>query len=314
MKDLIGKYNRNRKFIWFAIGICVAVYAIIHIINAFLKQDLYEESNIITSNTNNKFYNTSYSVISDDQIEEKYKESIANTIKEFINSCNENQVEKAYNMLSEECKEVLYPSIETFEEEYIKKVFASRRTYKIQSWITNKNKYIYRVELIEDMLSSGNSTNAKKIDYYTVIRNDDKYYLNIEGFIEKNDINKYNENEIAKISVLSEEVFMNYVYLNIEVENKTIETLLIDEGDKGDSVYLKDTNDIGYASFLFEEQEDNLTVRRKNKKEFRIRFEKEYSTNIKIKEVGFTDMVINYKKTNQESNQKLVINISNDKK
>lgn len=314
MRDFIGKYNRNRKFIWFTIGICVAIYAIIHIINSFLKQDLYEESNIINSTTNKNFYNTSYSVISDEQIEEKYKDSIANTIKEFINNCNESQTEKAYNMLSEECKEVLYPSIEIFEKEYLKKFFEFKRTYKIQSWITNKNKYIYRVELMEDILSSGNSSNAKKIDYYTVVKEEDKYYLNIESFIEKNEINKYNENEIAKISVLSEDVFMNCVYLNIEVENKTSEPLLIDEGKKGDSVYLKDTNDIGYASLLFEEQQDNLTVRRKNKKEFRIKFEKEYSTNITIKEIGFTDMVINYKKDNQKEGQKLIIKIANDKK
>lgn len=309
MRDLIGKYNRNRKVIWFILGICVAVYVIIHIINEFLGQDLYRDANNLNLTTNNTFYDTNYSVVSNEQIEKKYVASITNIIKEFINNCNENKSEEAYNMLSSECKEELYPNIETFEKEYLNKFFTTRKTYKMQAWITNENKYIYRIEFIEDMLSSGSSTNTKKIDYYTVIKDGDNYYLNINGFIEKNEINKYSANELAKITVLSEEVFIDCVYLNVEIENKTTETILIDEGKKGDSVYLKDTKDIGYASFLFEEPEENLIVKRKSKKEFKIKFEKEYSTNITIKEIGFLDIVINYKTEYEKNNQKLVVKI-----
>lgn len=309
MRDLIGKYNRNRKFIWFIVGICVAVYVIIHIINEFLGQSLYDKDNKLNIIANNNFYDTNYSVVSTEQIEEKYVDNITSVIKEFINNCNENKIENAYNMLSLECKEELYPTIETFEEEYLKKFFSNRKTYKIQSWITNKNKYTYRIELIEDILISGKSTNTKKIDYYTVIKDNDNYYLNIEGFIEKNEINKYNESEIVKVNILNEVVFVDKVYLNIEVKNKTVQTMLIDGGKKGDSVYLKDTNNIGYASFLFEEQEEDLIIKRKDKKEFKIKFEKEYSTDIKIKEIGFSDIVINYKTKNEENNQKLVVNI-----
>lgn len=309
MRDLIGKYNRNRKVIWFILGICVAVYVIIHIINEFLGQDLYGDANNLNLTTNNTFYDTNYSVVSNEQIEKKYVASITNIIKEFINNCNENKSEEAYNMLSSECKEELYPNIETFEKEYLNKFFTTRKTYKMQAWITNGSKYIYRIELIEDMLLSGSSTNTKKIDYYTVTKDGDNYYLNINGFIEKNEINKYSANELAKITVLSEEVFIDCVYLNVEIENKTTETILIDEGKKGDSVYLKDTKDIGYASFLFEEPEENLIVKRKSKKEFKIKFEKEYSTNIKIKEIGFLDIVINYKTEDEKNNQKLVVKI-----
>lgn len=309
MRDLIGKYNRNRKVIWFILGICVAVYVIIHIINEFLGQDLYGNANNLNLTTNNNFYDTNHLVISNEQIEKKYVASITNIIKEFINNCNETKSEEAYNVLSSECKEELYPNIETFEKEYLNKFFTTRKTYKMQAWITTGSKYIYRIELIEDMLSSGSSTNTKKIDYYTVIKDGDNYYLNINGFIEKNEINKYNENELVKVTVLSEEVFIDCVYLNVEIENKTTETILIDEGKKGDSVYLKDTKDIGYASFLFEKQEENLIIKRKNKKEFKIKFEKEYSTNIKIKEIGFSDIVINYKTEDEKNNQKLVVNI-----
>ena len=66
----------------------------------------------------------------------------------------------------------------------------------MQSWITNGNKYTYRIELLEDMLSNGKSTNSKKIDYYTVIKEEDNYYLNIDGFVEKNELNKYTNAEL----------------------------------------------------------------------------------------------------------------------
>lgn len=312
MRDLIGKYNRNRKLIWFILGCCVVVYIIIHILNSFFGQKLYDNANSINITKDNTFYDTNYSVISSEKIDEEYEEDIRQTIKNFINNCNENKIEEAYSILSEDCKNVLYPTIDDFRERYYRQMFSERKTYNIQAWIVNKNKYTYRIELMDDILLNGTTSNEKKVDYFTITKVDDKYYLNISNFIETNKIDKVNENDSVKITVKSEDVFMEYVYVNIEVENETNNYMLLDEGKKGNSVYLKDSKDIAHSSYLFEETMENLILNKRSKKDFKIKFEKEYKTNIKIKEIGFTDIVINYNEEDEKTISKVVITINNN--
>lgn len=311
MRGLIAKYNRNRKLIWFIIGMCVAIYALIHILNEYIGQKLYEE-NVGEIKTDMNFYQTNYSVMSNEKITEKKNRENTEIIKDFINYCNEGKVQEAYGLLSEECKQVLFPTLETFKTEYVDKYFSESKTFNLQLWNTIKSKYIYRVELIEDMLSTGRSSNVKGIDYYTINVENDNMTLNIAKFIEKNTINTKAETDYISIIVESEDIYVDYVDVNIEAENKTNFPIILDGGAKGDSVYLKDTKDIGYASYLFEETEEDLTIRKNLKKNFKIKFDKEYSENINIKEIGFLDIICNY--NDEETSQKLVIEIMNDKK
>ena len=307
MKDLIGKYNRNRKKIWSIIGITVAIYVMIHIINNYLGQSLYDESNVIISYNDDNMYKTNYSVISDYQEDENVNKENINVIKEFINYCNQGNVEEAYRLLSLDCKEAVCPTIDDFKNGYYNENFMQTKTYKLQLWISNDTRYTYRVELINDMLATGGKTNIRKVDYYTITKDGEKCELSIDGFIEKNEINKAEENEYITINIKTEEIFVEYVKLNVEIKNKTQEQILLDKGTKGDSVYIKDTKDIAYASYLFEEIEDSLIVDRNIQKDIKIKFNKEYSENVKIKEVGFTDIVINYKK--EEERKELIIEL-----
>ncbi len=298
MRGIIGKYNRNRKIIWFIVGIIIASISLIHIINYEFKQEHLQMASNNLAVINEQFYDSSYSVISSQKIEESTNKELTNIIKQFINYCNNGDYDKAYEMLSLDCKEVLYPTLEDFKTNYCKYNFSERKTYNMQSWITYDNKNIYLVELTEDMLTTGKVSNIKKQDYYTVIDEDGKYYLNIAGFIEKNNINTSKEVDSVEIEIQSEELFIDYVNLNIRVNNKTKNKILLDSGRKSDTVFVTDSAGIEYISYLFESENYELVVPTKNSKTLKIKFMKVFKEDRDIKTVNFKDIVLNYEKNN----------------
>lgn len=92
--------------------------------------------------------------------EKKEEETNIQFISKFIDYCNTGKIEEAYNMLSSECKEEKYNTIEDFEKEYINKKFKIR----ICDYNTIKQDEIYIVKLIQDFLIVGkeNSTIEEK--------------------------------------------------------------------------------------------------------------------------------------------------------
>lgn len=298
MGYFIRKYNRNRKFIWFLIGITIAIISLIHIINNEFKQAKIETSNNDGLKISEQFYDTNYSVISSQKLNVSTSDSVTDIIKQFINYCNEGNIESAYNMLSKDCKEVVYPTVEIFKTNYYDANFDERKTYNLQSWITYNNKFIYMVELANDMLSTGTVSNIKKQDYYTVVKEDNDYYLNISGFVEKNSINASKKIDTIEIIIESQEVFIEYVNLNIIVNNKTKNKILLDSGRKGDTAYITDSEDIKYVSYLFENNNSELIIPTRSSKNFKIRYMKNYKVDRPIKTVNFEAIVLNYEGNN----------------
>ncbi|MGN1310585.1 MAG: hypothetical protein ACI4VP_02600 [Clostridia bacterium] len=299
MRDLIGKYIRNRKIIWFIIGISIVIIVLIHIINTEFQQEEFEfdDSEKVISNP---YYDNNYSVVSSEKLNKSVSDNVTNVIKQFINYCNDGDIENAYSLLSEDCKKVLYPTLEDFKKNYYNNNFYEEKTYNLQSWITYNNKFIYRIELKKDVLSTGITSNEKKIDYYTVIKQEDNYYLNISGFIEKNNINISKNENLIDFVIESEEVFIDYLALNIKVDNNTQNSILLDSGEKGNTVYVTDGEQIQYVSYLFEQNNLDLVINKKSSKEFKIKFMKDYKENRPIKSITFADVVLNYKTNNSE--------------
>lgn len=117
----------------------------------------------------------------------KEKEKIENTVKynvaeknnytklvnDFISLCKNNEIEKAYELLSERCKKNLYPSANDFNNKYYRSMF--KQDYDINVKYQDDNIYIITFE--ESILKSGSTENRKKIEQY--------YKIEIEGLEEK---------------------------------------------------------------------------------------------------------------------------------
>ena len=93
--------------------------------------------------------------------QEKIKEEEKEYISRFIEYCNKNQIQEAYNMLSVKCKQENYKDIKEFKEKYINKV----HSIPICNYQIVENNELYQAILIQDMLITGKSDSIIKENY-----------------------------------------------------------------------------------------------------------------------------------------------------
>jgi len=99
-------YNQNRKIIWIVILTVVGIIALIQTLNNNYENDKNTISNSVTT-----YSKDNYSVITREEINETTSEESISLITNFIKYCNNQEIEKAYDLLSTQCKEELYPSL-----------------------------------------------------------------------------------------------------------------------------------------------------------------------------------------------------------
>ena len=178
-------FNQNRELIVRIIIIVVACFVALKLINYVAKIKKEQNSNQAntTLTTNNRSYDRDYAIASGERKNENtyYKEN--NVINTFFDFCNDKNFEEAYKLLSDECKSVLYPDVETFTKQYGEKLFNEKKDCIIQAWYSN----IYRIKITADLLASGSTGETDYIEEYCCVIGEK---LNINNFIGMNKMNK----------------------------------------------------------------------------------------------------------------------------
>lgn len=166
------KLRRSLKIFWTEHGtpilfwtiVIVAIMFIIQILNFFaVKKEEQKVNNNTEISTN---------------ISKAEKNKDKEIIRQFIGFCQKGDVEQAYNMLSDQCKKERYPTINEFKNQYIYKIFNTKKDTEINY----QQGEIYEVIFYEDMLESGKTENRERIiDYYKIQQEviDKKIYINI---------------------------------------------------------------------------------------------------------------------------------------
>ena len=180
-------YNQNRKKIWGVIIIVASAFILIQLLNSVLQANHDKTQNIISNNeekkinTENSKLTANTSAITGEKISNERLENATKIIDDFINCCNKKELEKAYNMLTDKCKEEMYNSLEDFEKSYYEDVFGGEsKTCNIENWANNT----YKVNIMNDSLATGKSNNGySKEDYITIEKVKDDYKLNINNYI-----------------------------------------------------------------------------------------------------------------------------------
>lgn len=233
MKDLLNKYLQslytkvNKKF-YIIVIIFFAVLLIWTIISRLFGVGDNNENE--DDNKNKTSYQPAETVISGEDITEAAYKEDETLIKQFVDYCNAGNTHEAYNILSKECKELILKTEDEFIQNYYTKIFATKRIYNIQSWISNNNYNTYRIRLIDDIMSTGDYSNSKNYqDYITVVQEENNKYLNIMGLISKEDINDiaYDTQELT-ISVKNLITYIDYEEYVFSIKNKTDKTILMD--------------------------------------------------------------------------------------
>ena len=303
-------YNENRGKFWKIVLIVICIIFFIQVANRYYINKSTSPVNTITSNTSNtelgKINNNltgqvtgTTSLVSGDSIGSRKIEEDSSIVDEFIKYCNEKNIEEAYRLLTDECKELLYPTLEDFERIYYKNIYSSPKTYKLQNWTGNT----YRINLSDDALSTGKVSTATLQDYITV--KDNK--LNINSYIGRVNINKITTNEGIVFNVLYKDTFMDYEKYTIQVKNSSGKTILLDDEKNTESIFIQDENGIASYAFTGEIIYSNLKLSDGQSKTFTFKFTNSYSITRKMNDIVFSRVITDY--DNYIENKKDYLNI-----
>ena len=143
-------------------------------------------------------------------------------------------------MLSSDCKNQMFPTKKDFEDSYYNIIFKSKRQFDIQSWITKNSLYTYKVKFLDNMLSTGGKEQDSTEDYYTIVKENNVYKLNINNFIGKKDINKSEIKNNINIEVKEVYIYIDYEIYNINIYNDNLNNVLLDTRKRTDTMYVTD--------------------------------------------------------------------------
>ena len=289
-------YYNNKEKIWVAIGIIVFVIVIIQIINYNIKKNREEELNNLGSNnyTNQTYLpSKSFPIMSGSKVSDEELEEDTNLIKEFIDYGNSNNVEGAYNLLSQECKDEMFSDIDRFYNNYFKNIFYEKKSYDLDTWDSTANRVTYRVKYLNDIMSTGKVNEEFIEDYITIITENEEKKLNINEFIDEVEMEKEGNIDGLKASVISKCYYYDYEIFEITFKNETEGQITIDSKDDTESVYIKDTNGVKYSWFGNEIANQDLILEPGGSITLKLKFNKLYNQNRKDKTINFTDVLIN---------------------
>lgn len=300
MNKFIRWYNQNRKKVWKYIVIVVIFIGLIQLINYFYSKQNEKElrnadiqsitnTTMINDNLNSVRVDDANSSLTGNPISERQSTQVG-IIDNFISFCNDGNLQEAYNLLTQECKEEMYPTIEKFQETYYNPVFENaRKNVSVENWIDN----IYKVNINEDFLSTGKYSKENTIqDYITVVEKDGQYQLNINGYIGRKEIQKSKENANITIEVQEEDSYMDYREYKIKITNYSDNTIVLDDGVNIEAMYIEDDNGVQYSAYTHELSEAQLTISPRETRELKIKYYCRYGSEKRIDKLVFSRMIL----------------------
>lgn len=248
------------------------------------------------TNTVSQIYSPEKTVISGVNISEEEYEKENNLAQTFVDYCNEQKLEEAYSLLTVECKEKLYPTVQDFKEKYYDIIFQEDRIFSLQSWINKGNYNTYKISYTGDFMATGDYDGTKKFeDYITVVTDEDgNKKVNVNSYIKTEEINKQTQSKNLEVEALYCDIYMNYVIYKIRIKNITDKDILLDSLENYDNIKLVGTNEATYRLDKSNLRLNDLIVKANGQKEISLKFFKVYGSEVTGKSIKFTNVITNY--------------------
>lgn len=303
MYKLIRYFNQNRKKILLIVLIIVLIVIFIQLANYITKKNNNSKVNNVEITYSNsldkdekKVITSDKSLISGESVTTSKLKEDSDLISEFLDNCNNGNIEVAYELLSEDCKNVMFPTVDEFNNIYYGMVFNNRnRIYTIQNW----NEDTYKVVFNEDSIDIVNNKMNSQTDYITIVEdNDGKYKLNINNFIGKKKLEKETEYEDILIKAQYLYEYIDYCEISFDIKNNTYRTILLDDLSNPYTMYLEDNNGIKYFANTNEIAPERLKLGIYQSTQINIKFYSKYSSSKKLSKVVFSSVVNNFETYN----------------
>ena len=300
MQEIRLWYNEHRKKIWITVGIIAAFIIIIQVLNFFTSRSNNNIEGISTTTENdviseiktetNVDIESTQSAVSGETVSTKKLKSATEIIGEFMDYCNQGNTEAAYDLLTDDCKEQMYNSLEAFNQAYYQDVFGGeQKKCSVENWVGD----IYRVRISENMLATGKSNNGyTKQDYITVEEVDGDYKLNINSYVGHEEINKTTEDNNIVVDVISKNTYMDREEYTIRVTNNNETAIALDARSDTESLYLENDKEGRYPAYTHELTDPMLNIDPGSIRELTIKFYCRYTSTANITDMVFSNLII----------------------
>lgn len=215
------------------------IWGIIFMINIFLKKKTVEPVLVTSTKPHTE-------VIQDTQTTPKnLQKPIEDLIKKYVDYCNDGNYQAAFDMLSDDCKEISFNNdIQRFMKHVLKKMPMPKK-YGIQNYsetlVDHKKLYIYEVRYYDDYISTGLTNTEYKFtsEKFTFnLNKDDKIEMNVGDYIYSVPIKSVSENEYLKIDVVDKIVKYEYETYDVRLTNRSNYTVVISDDQEIDEIKL----------------------------------------------------------------------------
>lgn len=213
----------------------VIVWSVIFIVNNFLGDYGKEE-------VPNTTQTPQVSVMSEsEKVSNKVQTSAEDFIESYVEACNQGKYQKAFAMLSENCRKYEFNDREVEFANHVLEKMPTPKKYSIQNYSNTKGYYIYEVKYFDDMLATG-LTNSE-YNFTTekiVLKKNSKgsFDIAVGNFIEYKDINRVAENEYLKIDIKNCMVRYSTETYDIQLTNRSDYTIVVADNYQEDEVAL----------------------------------------------------------------------------
>ena len=301
MYKLWKYYNQNRIKVWSIILAIILGFVLIKTLNINLKNKKVEDkettSNVVSYN------NESKSMVNGGSVSNKYSEDLGKFINQFFTHCIEHDPYTAYSMLSNDTKQLFYPTEELFERNYYQSKFTEDKQFSFQSWSSSNNIFIYQVKIFDNMLATGKTSDNYIEEYVTISNENGEYKLNLNSYLGKKIINKKAENNDVIIQVLKVDIYLDYEVYSLSIQNKKDKSIILDTRKKDGTCYIEDKLNNKFDALLYENKDTDFEYSPNEKKTIQIKFNDAYRSNLEIKSINFTDIIVDSDYTNNTQSQ-----------
>lgn len=292
------KYQRNKFIIWFFI-IAITLFLLVNYevgkVRDSRKTTISESASNNSIQVLDKIHEIANSSENKDnnQILNDFSAanpSKANYIELFIELCNAGKYNNAYEMLSDDCKSTLYPTVEDFIKNYYSVIFKTNKNYQVISFKNDT----YKVTYYESAIYSGKEQTEGIQDYITM---DGESKLNISEFIKSEDMNVLSVSPYCSFKITKRETFMDYEMYTVVVKNITKADIYVNDVTNS-NLYIQNNQGNVFYIDSGEYYDQNYLVLAGNEKELKLKFNIKYGVETRdsvIEKMCFGNMKIENK-------------------
>lgn len=290
MNAIIRYLNQNREKIIVIIAIVAFFLLLIQLLNQIAKNNNTKLSNEIVEEVDENL--PIKSIISGQVVSEEVTTNNIEIIEKFINKCNEKDIDGAYELLTDDCKETLFATKEEFINNYYNRIFTEKRIYGIENFINIGRLYTYKVKFYNDALSTGNVSDSNIYLDYITINKDSK--ISINNLITTKVVDKITKDNEMTIKVIKQEVYKDYERYQIEIKNNTDKNILLDTNNSTKTLYAINSKGNSMSSYINEIPRKLLILEPERSRNYTIKFNKLYSSQNSLEYIILSDVVMDY--------------------